>query len=250
MNSYNPIVDKYIYGELDTDEMVAFEQLLANDSRVKKEYHLYNDINHAILEKDVMVLRGTLDGIYNEIAEPKEKYISSVFSKRKMYYAAASLAMLMATGGIVNQLAKNDMGNEAIYSKYFTPYEVAVTYRSGNEEADKLLLYALQKYEDEEYDKAVVLFEQVLEKRNNDMAANLYSGISLMETEKYQKATHSFQAIIAQNDNLFTEQAKWYLAMCYIKTNSVSKAENILNDLIVKNSYYKDIAKKVLKELD
>ena len=81
------------------------------------------------------------------------------------------------------------------------------------------------------------------------MAANLYSGISLMETEKYLKASKSFQTIITNNNNLFIEQSKWYLAMCYIRMNNTNKAKTILNELVNEDSFYKKPARKVLKEL-
>ena len=249
MKYYNKLIDSYIGGELDTDEMHFFEQTMDSDPHLKKEYLLYRDIDQAILEEDVMMLRGTLETIYNELEEPEIKLLPSRIPKRKIYYAAASIALLMATGGIAYQYSKPGLDNNAIYYKYFSPYEVSVTYRSGNEEIDRILLNAMEKYENQDYEKAVQLFEKVLEKRSTDIAASLYSGISLMETDKYQKASKSFQTIITHNNNLFIEQAKWYLAMCYIKTSNTEKAKIILNELVTNNSFYKKPARKVLKEL-
>jgi len=247
MKHYNKIVDKYIYGDLDIAEMQHFERTMDSDTNLKKEYHLYADINQAILEEDVMMLRGSLNTIYDEIHSTK--IISLKIPKRRFYYAAASLALLIATGSIIYEYSKPSLNNDAIYTKYFTPYEVSVTYRSGNEEIDRVLISALEKYENKDYENAVKLFEKVLEKRSTDIAANLYTGISLMETEKYQKATKSFQTIITHNNNLFIEQAKWYLAMCYIKTDQTKKAEITLNELVAIDSYYKKHAKKVLNDL-
>ena len=250
MKYYNKIVDKYIYGDLDIAEMKQFEQTINTDSNLKKEFLLYTDINNAILEEDVMMLRGSFNMIYEEVYETKLEKHTIGFPKRKFYYAAASLALLIATGSIAYEYNKPALDNNAIYSKYFTPYEVSVTYRSGNEEVDLILINALEKYENQDYEKAVQLFEKVLEKRSSDIAANLYTGISLMETEKYQKATKSFQTIITHNNNLFIEQAKWYLSLCYIKTNNLKSAEKILNELISTDSYYKKGAKRVMKELN
>lgn len=249
MKYYNKIVDEYIYGELDIDEMQHFEQSINTESNPKKEYLLYTDINQAILEEDVMLLRESLDAMYKEVHETKIKKLPIEFPKRKVYYAAASIALLIATGGMVYEYSKPSLNNNAIYDKYFAPYEVSVTYRSGNEEVDRILIKALEEYENQDYRNAVQLFEKVLEKRSADFAANLYSGISLMETEKYQKATNSFQTIITHNNNLFIEQAKWYLAMCYIKTGQTKKAEITLNELVAIDSYYKKPAKKVLNDL-
>jgi len=142
------------------------------------------------------------------------------------------------------------MDSSEVFEKYYNPYEITVTHRSGNTEVDRLLLNAFEKYEEKNYEQALVLFEEVLETRKNDMALNLYSGISYMEEEKYQKAKTSFDNIISDKDNLFIEQAKWYLGMCYLKTENTEKAENVLKEIIKEESYYKDVAVKVLKDLD
>lgn len=247
METNMEIIDKYLYGGMDDQELKHFERLLATDGEVREELELHKAIDDAIIEEDIMSFRDTMQMIYDE--DKKIKRVPSGFSRRKLYYAAATLALLLATGGIVRQLTQPDYDNQEIFDKFYQPYEVTVTYRSGNTETDRLLLTALQKYEDENYEEALVLFEQLLEKRKDDMAINLYSGISYMEVEKYQKATHSFQTIITDNNNLFIEQAEWYLAMCYLKTEDNTKAKEMLDQLIKKESYYKEMAKKIKNEL-
>ncbi len=247
MKTNMEIMDKYLNGEMNDQELKHFEHLLASDEKVREELDLHQSIDHAIMEEDIMNLRDTMNTIYTE--DEKVKRAPAGISRRKLYYAAATFALLMATGGIVKKVTQPDYNNYETFEKYYEPYEVTVTYRSGNTETDRLLLTALQRYEDENYEQALVLFEQLLEKRNDDMAVNLYSGISYMEVEKYQKATHSFQTIITDNNNLFIEQAEWYLAMCYLKTEDNTKAKELLDELIHKESYYKEMAKRIKNEL-
>jgi len=240
-------IEKYIDGELAGKALFNFKDLLSTNNDIKRDYNLSMEINNSIIEDDVMALRETMDYMYTE--ESKVKRIPSVFTKRRFYYAAASAALLIATGGLVQRLALTDLDNNAIFEKYYAPYDVTVTYRSGNTEVDRLLLNALERYEEKDYEQALILFEEVLETRENDLVVSLYSGISYMEEEKYQKATKSFNSIISHNDNLFIEQAKWYLAMCYLKTENTLKAKNVLNEIIKEESYYREQAAKVLKDL-
>ena len=241
------MIERYIDGELEGKQLLEFEELLSTDPDVKREYELSRQVNQAVMEDDIMALRETMEYMYEE--DSKVKRIPTVFTKRKFYYASASAALLIAAGGLVQQLENPDLESTTVYNKYYTPYEVTVTYRSGNTETDRLLLNALERYEEQDYEHALVLFEEVLEGRKNDMAVNLYSGISYMEEEKYQKATKSFNHIISDKDNLFIEQAKWYLSMCYLKTEKSEKAEEILHEIINEESYYKEQASKVLKDL-
>ena len=142
-----------------------------------------------------------------------------------------------------------NLDNPTIYEKYYSPYEVSGTYRSGNTEMDRLLFNAFDRYDEKDYEQALVLFEEVLQSREKDMAANLYSGITYMEEEKYQKAKTSFNKIISNNNNLFIEQAKWYLALCYLNTAKTDEARVILSEIIKEESYYKEMAVRVLKDL-
>ncbi|MCB2196650.1 MAG: tetratricopeptide repeat protein [Bacteroidetes bacterium] len=242
------IIEKYIDGELEGKELLDFEQMLSTDSDIKNDYELSTQINNSIVEDDVMNLRETLDYMYSE--EKAVKRIPTIFTKRKFYYAAASAALLIAAGGVAQRLLNPSMDSELVFEKYYQPYEVTVTYRSGNTEVDRLLLNALEFYEEKDYNQALVLFEEILANRKKDMAISLYSGISYMEEEKYQKATTSFNDIISDNDNLFIEQARWYLSMCYLKTEQLDKAEDALQQIIKQESYYKEQALKVLKDLD
>jgi len=240
-------VEAYIDGNLNESEVFLFEKMLSSNNKLKRDYMLSTSVNEAIKEYDVIELRESMQQLFVE--EPSVKRLQPTFSRRKMFYAAASIAMIMAAGGAVKYFQPNT-DNEAIFQKYYIPYETTVSYRSGNTETDRLLLKAMECYQARDYSKALMLFEEVLETKQSDMALNLYSGISYMETEKYQNASQSFNKIIDNNDNLFVEQAKWYLAMCYIKIQDNNKAEKLLEELIEQNSYYKDLASKVLKDLD
>lgn len=241
------IIEKYIDNELDDNEVKEFQETLLSDSDLKRDLDLSFAINHSIIEDDVMQLRETLDYMYAD--EQKVKRLPNIFTKRKLYYAAASFALLLATGGLVNKFVSADFNSSDIFEKYYQPYDVTVTYRSGNTEVDKVFLSALQKYEEQDFEKALVLFEEVLDFRENDMALNLYSGITYMEEEKYQNASNSFNEIIDNNNNLFVEQAKWYLALCYVVTEDYQNAQDLLNELINDKTYYAKDARNMLKDL-
>ena len=248
MNTNLELIEKYIDGELGDEENIEFKNLLDSSNDLKRDYNLSLEVNNSIAEDDVIALRETLEYMYNDDVQIKR--IPNVFTKRRIYYAAASAALLLATGGLIQRLSNHDLSNELIFDKYYSPYEVTVTYRSGNAEVDKILLNALEKYDNQEYEQALSLFEKVLLKKQNDMAVNLYTGITYMENQNYKNASASFNHIISDNNNLFIEQAKWYLAMCYVKTENDQKAKEVLNELIAENSYYKEIAQKVIKDLD
>lgn len=240
-------IEKYIDGELKGQELLEFENLLSTDPDIKSEYELSMQINQSVMEDDVMALRETMEYMYED--DTKVQRTPNLFTRRKFYYAAASAALLIAAGGIVQKMSNPNLSSDAVFDKYYEPYDVTVTYRSGNTEVDRVLLNALEQYEEQDYEQALQLFEKVLDKGKSNMALNLYSGIAYLEEEKYQKAKTSFSYIMSDKDNLFIEQAEWYLSMCYLKTEKRDKARLVLNKIIERESYYKDQAKDVLKDL-
>lgn len=241
------IIEKYIDDDLDQKELLEFEEILSSNSHLKQDYNLSLAINNSIIEDDVIQLRETLDYMYDNNTVVRR--LPNTFIKRKIYYVAASIAIILTLGGIVNKLINPDLTHNEIYDKYYQAYEITGTFRSGNTEVDKVFLSAIQKYEEQDFEKAMVLFEEVLDIRKNDMALNLYSGITYMEDEKYQNASISFNHIIDDNNNLFVEHAKWYLALCYVVTEETKKAKVLFNELIKDDSFYSRDAQKILKDI-
>jgi len=244
------IIEEYLDGTLPTTELAAMRERLKLDKGLRSEVRLHQEVNEAIREKQVIALRHTLDSIHQQTYPARTLRLGDMLHKPRVYYVAASLALLLSVGGVLLRQAPGDLTNQEVYQKYYEPYQASVTYRSGNDLIDQLLLDAMQYYEAGDYENASNLFEQVLYKRDGDMAVTLYSGISSMEMERYNKAGKNFKNIIKHNKNLYLEQAQWYLALCYIKTDSLTKAEGILSKLITDETFYKEDAQEVLKDLN
>jgi tetratricopeptide (TPR) repeat protein len=159
---------------------------------------------------------------------------------------AASLALLLSFSAI-NLFRYSS--SQKLLEKYYQPYEITSTNRSVGTEADRTLRTALEKYQNRQYGEAVILFEKLLEKDPGQMATQLYSGISYFEIAEYQKAGKSFSKVIEHNDNLYIEQAKWYLGFCYLKTDEKQKAITQFKEISKTDGYYSEKAKAILKKL-
>jgi tetratricopeptide (TPR) repeat protein len=138
---------------------------------------------------------------------------------------------------------------EDIFNEYYKPYEVTVSYRSAENELNSLLNQAFKAYKNEEFSKALGLFQQVLNQRE-DVAARMYSGISYIEIDKYHKANKSFRKVVNNEDNLFVDQAKWYMSICYVRIGDLSKAKNLLRDLQTTSQHYSSKSKEVIEKLE
>jgi len=81
------------------------------------------------------------------------------------------------------------------------------------------------------------------------MVGHFYSGIALQETGKYQNAIKEFETVTIDKDNLFTEQADWYIGLCYLQTNENRKAYKQFKRIAKKEGFYQQKAKAILRKI-
>ncbi len=75
------------------------------------------------------------------------------------------------------------------------------------------------------------------------------SGVSNMELSQYKMASGSFKKVLDHNDNLFIEDAQWYLGFCYLKTENTNKAIDQFTKIAISTSSRKEKARKILKKI-
>ncbi|MEI6312018.1 MAG: carboxypeptidase-like regulatory domain-containing protein [Bacteroidota bacterium] len=102
----------------------------------------------------------------------------------------------------------------------------------------------LDEYSNQEYEKAIVSFNKVLQKNPNSPEANYYNGLANYNTNKNTKALGYFNKVIKAN-NKYSLDAKWQKAQILLQQNNYTEAEPILEEL--KNtSKYKSQADALL----
>ncbi|MDP4290827.1 MAG: hypothetical protein Q8908_07075, partial [Bacteroidota bacterium] len=63
------------------------------------------------------------------------------------------------------------------------------------------------------------------------------------------KAIHEFKFIIDQKNNLFVENAQWYLALCYLKNNQVEAAKDLFVQISNSSNSHNQEATQILKRI-
>ena len=247
MDKNRHLISKYLEGEMDPIEATGFEEALESDPELKEEMDLYREVDSAIADTEVLDLRAQLDEIHEELTPQLEK-LTRKSSKRVLRYAvAASIAVIISLG--TYSLFFKKVNNNKIVSEFYKPYDVTLVNRSANASITPVLREALSKYENQEYREATMLFKEILEINPEMTASYLYSGISYMELKEYTSAEESFTAVLEHNDNLYIEQANWYLGMVYILTDEKDKARIQFRKIKNSDGFYQDEAAKILRKL-
>lgn len=241
-------LESYINSEFSEEALASFEAELTSNQKLQEEIDLVKNIDLALNETDVMQLRSNLQSIAGEIASNKqtERSFAGRFKAKRIVLSAvaASLILLLGITGIMSRQSKNN-----IYQNFYTKYEATGIVRSANITENKTLTEALQKYNDQDYNAALDLFSEIIARDENNMVGHFYAGVSLQETGKYPDAIKEYETVIIDKDNLFTEQAQWYIGLCYLQTNENKKAYQQFKKIAKNEGYYQQKAQAILNKI-
>ena len=249
--NYLRSADRYLDGELGDQERQWFEKELLLNPDLAKDVELHREVNQAIRETDVMNFRNKLDEIHASIEpEYKQSTARKVMQSKYARIAAASVAILLSVGLFLSNMLNQPVNTDKLFQRYYEVPVLSGTVRS-DAAVDKLFLDAVTHFNNEQFTDAATLFEQVVIIDRDNMKAHLAAGISNIEVNQTEKAERSFETVIDQKDNLYVDQANWFLALCYLKTKDLENAkmqfETISSD---DRSFKHDEAKLILKKLD
>lgn len=243
MKNWFELIEQYIDNELSAEGRKHVESLRATNSDFSQEYKLRLDVNNAILERDVISLRKSLEDIYRNSKEDTGTTIRKLYQK-KWHFAAASATILILLGSILLTNQKTPQAEDLFNIYYQAETSIMIT-RSSNIDIDNDVRTALQFYSNAEYSKAISIFEN----NQENVISKFYLGLSFIETNKYENAKASFQAVLDHNDNLFIEQAEWYKALCLLKLDENNSAIQLFTEIENSNSLFKDQASEILRSM-
>ena len=239
------MIDQYLAGVLDGEELAEFTALRNRHPELEEEIKLHRFLRNTARVHDEIELRRKLEVLHRNYVVQQKPVVRRVLIKWSKVAAVA--AIIVAGAWIINtKLLDYNYSNEELFTMYYQPYEMQV-FRSAAE--DNLFKDAVEKYNSRDFEQAITLFEKVIEADQERMDANLMSGMSKIEVKKYSDANTNFQKIIDHSDNLYIEHAEWYLALCYLMTSDTEKAREQLLKIVLKDGYYSKDAAKVLRKM-
>jgi tetratricopeptide (TPR) repeat protein len=238
-------IERYLDGELSAAELTAFETRLRDDPAFAFAVEQQQEIIHAISDQEVDELEAKLQIIFQE----NRTKAAPVPLHRRLYFQLAAIGLVLVLSiWVFKTLPGPQKDPEALYAQYFEPYSIPSHFRSGTDSADSQTL-ALQSYEKGEYAKAAVAFREIISENPDKLWVYLLDGICRMESDQLQESRESFDTIISNGDNLFLEQAKWYLALSFLKENRPADARPLLQELSTGTGKFARLARNLLKEM-
>lgn len=243
---FSYFIECYLSGEMNEAEKEWFQNELGKNEKLRKEIALRQMTDSALRNHDVIQLRNKLAVISK--AKAKEKPYKKSRKNKTLTRAAIFTGFILC--GTLALLNNRSMTTDEIFDQYYKTYDVTTPLRSLNDATGNAdFSTALEYFNIKDYRNAAHYFNKVLSSDPRYMESVMMIGVSRFEEENYPEAEVSFSKVIEHRDNLFLEDAQWYLALCYLKTNDIAKAVYSLTNIRESGSIYSDNAKKILKKI-
>lgn len=238
--------ERYLSNEMYLGERVEFEDLLENDSKLKEHFELSEDINFAIN------LMGFTEALEEVMEQEETKAIVKgkiILSDKKIFIkwlAAASILFLLTFGSTLYWFSNRDTVENRLYAKYYEPYSKTGTHFFNSSTLDE----AKEQYKSKNYNLALMLLETLPNAMTIENEKILFSGLTFMELERYDKAIKEFKNLqLSKGNETGMIIADWYVGLCYLKTGDKAEAIKYFEKNVAHNGYNSNQAKKILKKL-
>lgn len=242
---FSYFIERFLAGEMNEAEKEWFRNELGKNERLRQEITLRQLTDSALKNHDVLLFRNKLTAMgMKKVAETPSKK----GRKHKTLTRAAIFAGLILCGTLAF-LNTRTMSTDEIFDQYYKTYDVTTPLRSDNNTDNADYSTALEYFNIKDYRSAAHYFSKVLSSDPRYMESVMMVGVSKFEEENYPEAKLSFTKVIDDRDNLFFEDAQWYLALCYIKTSEKEKAIKSLTYIKDSGSIYSSNAGKILRKM-
>ncbi|WP_158847061.1 hypothetical protein [Algibacter sp. L1A34] len=239
--------EDYLFGNLTETEAKVFENKLNTNSAFAEAFQTYKNLSHYLSDKygnetESVAFKENLNTISSKyfkekmvVTEEKSNEKSFTFYK----YAIAACVILMFGVFTFSQFSSPS------YSDFNNYDAVSLTVRGEN---DDLLKTAESAFNSRDFASAEMAFAQLIQIDQNNVEFNLYSAISNIELDNYEKAD-DLLTDIANGNSVYKNKAIWYLALSKLKQNDELACVDILKTVPEEADDY-ERAQKLLNKLD
>ena len=238
------LMERYFDSELSTEEMTRFSARLQDDeifrSLVEREKIIIGAIRNQGLLDNLHYLKSVEEKIQGNHAHPSFTSVRTWY-----YYAAAAVVLLLIA---VKMLLPAQQNTDDLFAEYFSPYPNVFEPTVRGTDITTKRTEAFQAYEKKNYQQAAVLFNELLAAKKESEILFLLGNTNLM-LGQVTEAQENFVTLINEFDDMDV-QAKWYLSLCYLKSDDRENARKMLKELGETEISYASKAKELLEKVN
>jgi len=226
MKDFNDLkIDEYVLGILTAEEKAAMEKVIATDNEIAEEIRTRLALMEHLEAIEDQKMMAQVREIHQGEKAKRSKTVA--FPRSRIIAIAAGLILLLGAGWWAWS-TQQEIKPTDFYAANFEAYDL----RFGSRDNEKdILQQAGGFYLDKNYKKAIPLFEQVLTEKPEEAKARFALAIAQMAEKDFKNAQLNLQFLIDNNDFLYANTAKWYLALSYLNENKIEAANQLLLEI-------------------
>lgn len=243
------VIEQYLNKQLSGATLEAFEAKLNSDADFKKEVGTQAFLHRGVNKFGEDEMRAKLKKIRAEVLKPeapKTKVVPLVKKNKTRLILRWSMAaaIALAIGASIYLVSTyQNVSSMDLYASYYQPYAEEINVR--NADATSLANQASQLYKDKKYELALPLFMDILKTEPDNAEIQIVTGICQLELNRFENANQTFSNV---SNPLFKDQARWYLAMNFLKQSDMDNAKTVLESIEQRDYNYAK-AQKILNRL-
>ena len=242
---FTRFIERYLEDKMQPSEKRWFEKELEGNLWLRNELELRRKAEMIASNFDAIQLRKKL--MNAEARYRKETNIERAVRKVPSNYAAVFLGLILISALFL--LSRGSINIDDFTSEALTAYEVTSNSRAVSDITPAELVPGMELYNKGYYEEASALFNAIPDQSSCTVQARFLSGLSAMQTNDYSGAISSFVQVIDNRDNMFMEEASYYLALCYYKEEDYDQAMLALKGILNSESRFRKDAKKLLRKI-
>ncbi len=245
------LIENYLSGRLSTEESISFESRMAEDAEFRQRVNTHSSIQELLVDEKTLSFRRLVDDVRHDYEKDNKESsglkVKRVGSRRiwRQAIAVAATVLILLVPAYWLLFYEESMTAGQIAGEFMEPYPLPGVYRGADEETK---LKALEAYESGRYDEAGIYYESLISNEPDNELHLFASGLCYLFDDKPKNAIPIFRKIVEGKNMLIEQQARWYLAMSYLKADDSAMAKKVLERIDVGAYKYAE-ARKIIDKL-
>ncbi|HMQ47059.1 MAG TPA: tetratricopeptide repeat protein [Saprospiraceae bacterium] len=235
-------IEAYLSGTLQEPERAALDQRMAENKDFAKEVQLHRELEHALSDTKALEMAALIQSVVRPESGRSARFLP-------LFYRLAVAAVFLI-GLTVALFLLRPRQTQRLYSEFHQTYPLFLVERSAAPDGQKLLEAAVNAYESGDYKTAIPNFEALSQLEPEHAGYRFYAALCRLENKETNQAIQQFEAFLQLPTNQYTETARWYLALAYLKTKQPEAAKDHLHQIRQGGGDYAGNAADLLEKIN
>ena len=246
-------IRSYIQGKMTSEEAASFEEKLAKDENLRREYQNIREVGHAVTKvHSIEAIRASIEADEGKVTEPSPSLESDLLNlekeldlldatedkqKKSSKVVQMNFTRIAASLAVAASLAFAVIIPVNRYRLGTAGYNYAPSNLEGQQfrgDSDNLVEEAITSYNKGQYRDAETKLEQAIKELDESI-----SQLGDSDTDIMNKLTLSSEK----------HEAEWYCALSYMKDRKINKAKKLLGSIANSDNPHSEEALRILENV-